>query len=361
METLQKIKMKKSGFAVLNERKLYVNGVRLYYAYFEKIPNIIEIQYIDQRASINWIEKELAEHIITKHFRHDYDARNKKRKSNTIPLEIVYLLKDEILIKVNCIGTLFFFSASTEPKVNEWIEKIKKLKRVKYSSRLSLLIENGGLQLVNVENKKPNLSMQINYNDDLNGLHAGILKNLNKYNHAGLYLFYGAPGTGKSTYIRYILHFVNKRVIFIPPKVAGNLDSPSIMKIIIDNPSSIVIIEDAENLLISREKGNDSSISLLLNMTDGMLGESLGIQFICTFNTPLVNIDKALLRKGRLKALHEFKPLSIIKSVALLQKIGITNYAVNEPMTLADIYNVQEKHFEFKENGRKAIGFTRTV
>ena len=118
----------------------------------------------------------------------------------------------------------------------------------------------------------------------------------------------------------------------------------------------MLVIEDAENLLASREKGNNSAIAMLLNITDGLLGESLGIQVICTFNCKLDNIDKALLRKGRLKALYEFKKLSVTKSRTLLEKIGITDIFVEEPMTLADIFNTHEQNFATKIE-RRGIGF----
>lgn len=67
-----------------------------------------------------------------------------------------------------------------------------------------------------------------------------------------------------------------------------------------------IVIEDAEDLLVSRDTNHNSGISMLLNLTDGLLGQSLGIQVICTFNTHVSNIDRALLRKGRLIALYEF-------------------------------------------------------
>ncbi len=127
--------------------------------------------------------------------------------------------------------------------------------------------------------------------------------------------------------------------------------------ILIDNPNSIFIIEDAEMLIKSRENSEQSNISMLLNLTDGMLGESLGIQILCTFNTNVNNVDKALLRKGRLISLYEFKSLSIPKSKALLNSLGNTTYIVNNEMTLADIYNVDEKGASVDK--KQKIGFIR--
>lgn len=349
----EQLKIKVNEMALFEDRRNgLVNCSRAFYAYFEKIPNSIAIHNIAVKAANKWIESNLANKIIKKHSRTDIY----KKKGE---VAIIYILTNEIMIKVDFFNIIVLFTCEMEKEAKALADEIKKLRRIKYTSTLSLLVENDGLKLIDIKNKKPQLSMQFNYNEDLNVLHDKILKGLRKNDNAGLYLFYGTPGTGKSTYIRYLANLINKRVMFIPSKIAGNLDSPNFINILTSNPNSILIIEDAEDLLISREKGNGSSISMLLNLTDGMLGESLGIQVICTFNSSVIDIDKALLRKGRLKALYEFKPLSIMKSIALLNKLDITEQTIKEPMTLADIYNVRENHFEFKTNERKAIGFVR--
>ena len=100
-------------------------------------------------------------------------------------------------------------------------------------------------------------------------------------------------------------------------------------------------------LIKSRDGNGGSNISMLLNLTDGMLGESIGVQVICTFNTHMNNIDKALLRKGRLIASYEFKELQANKSQTLLESLGTKNYITNGKMTLSDIYNVNDKGDEY--------------
>ena len=90
-------------------------------------------------------------------------------------------------------------------------------------------------------------------------------------------------------------------------------------------------------------------------MTDGLLGESLGIQVIATFNTDLKNIDKALLRKGRLTAIYDFKPLTVNKTNDLLKKLG-HDIEVDNSLSLAEIFNF-EVDTNYKPKLRKAIGF----
>lgn len=99
---------------------------------------------------------------------------------------------------------------------------------------------------------------------------------------------------------------------------------------------------------------------MLLNLTDGMLGDSLGIQVICTFNTNVKNIDKALLRKGRLITSYEFKELQANKSKILLKRLGVNNYIADNNMTLAEIYNSYEKPTQI-DNIAKHIGFLTNI
>ncbi len=356
MKTLnQSIELKVVDFAIFSERwgHEYVNCSRIYFAYFKTIPSLKIIGGINDIQAMRWIESNLADQIVRKHARQVYNKKLRK----SVYMTINYVLKDAILIKVEHFGDCaILFTEESEEKAEVILYKLKNFIRPLSSSLTTLIQDGNGLKLVDITNKKPKMSLSSNYNDDLTELHNNIISDLKKRSNSGLFLFHGTPGTGKSTYIRYLMQHINKKVIFLSPKIAGTLDSPALVNILINEPNSVLVIEDAEDLLTSREKGNSTSISMLLNLTDGLLGESLGIQVICTFNSPLINIDKALLRKGRLKALYEFKPLSVLKSLALLKKLGVEDKTAYEPMTLADIYNIKEQHFEF-EKSRKKIGF----
>jgi len=124
---------------------------------------------------------------------------------------------------------------------------------------------------------------------------------------------------------------------------------------LISNSNCILVIEDAEELIVSRDHQRNSNLSMILNMTDSILGESLGIQIIATFNTDLKNIAPALKRKGRLKSSYEFKALSPDKANGLLKKEGIEEITFS-PLTLAEIYNYKEE-LQMKMEKREAVGF----
>jgi ATP-dependent 26S proteasome regulatory subunit len=131
------------------------------------------------------------------------------------------------------------------------------------------------------------------------------------------------------------------------------LTNPDLLAILVENPNSIFVIEDAENIVINREQQSNSSVSTLLNLSDGLLSDCLNIQIICSFNTDLSRVDEALLRKGRLIAKYEFKALETAKAQQLSDQLGFQTKII-KPTILTDIYNQNENDFQQKKQG---IGF----
>jgi len=121
------------------------------------------------------------------------------------------------------------------------------------------------------------------------------------------------------------------------------------------NKNSILVIEDAENLVINRETGS-STIASLLNIADGLLSDCLSIQFVCTFNTDLSNIDKALLRKGRLIAKYYFGQLNQYKAQILSDSLGY-NLIIKKDTSLADIFYQDKTIGSAPEISNNKLGF----
>jgi hypothetical protein len=204
--------------------------------------------------------------------------------------------------------------------------------------------------------KKCDVDIENNYNDDFINIHQIITDSLNAKFKNGIILLYGNYGTGKTTYIRHLISSVNKKFIYLPHQLIGLLSSPSFLPFITDHPDSVLIIEDCENILASREMGqsNSGAMSNLLNLGDGLLSDALSINVICTFNSDLKKIDDALLRKGRLIAKYEFRELEINKAQNLLFSLG-KNMVIDKPMTLAELYNIDQMGFE--DNKVRKVGF----
>jgi SpoVK/Ycf46/Vps4 family AAA+-type ATPase len=145
-------------------------------------------------------------------------------------------------------------------------------------------------------------------------------------------------------------------VLFLSPNVAGDLTNPDFVDLLIDNPNTVIVIEDAENIIMDRKVNGSSAVSNLLNISDGLLSDFLNVQLICTFNSSLTMVDSALMRKGRLIAKYEFGKLSAEKAQRLSNHLGFDSI-ITKPMTVAEISNQNEQVFETSQVN--VIGFRR--
>ena len=199
-------------------------------------------------------------------------------------------------------------------------------------------------------------SIDINelYNDDFIEIDSIISQSIIT-TEAGIILLHGEPGTGKTTYIKNLIcRFKDKDFIFIQNDFVQDLLKPSFVTFLLHNKNSVLIIEDAEKVVVSRDHSSDASVvSTILQLTDGLFSDFLNIKIICTFNTNIDRIDKALLRKGRMIAKYNFGTLSPEKTSALAKKLGHDNIAGS--LTLADIFGIDKP--EFGDTTKKGIGF----
>lgn len=207
--------------------------------------------------------------------------------------------------------------------------------------------------------KHYDLELSENYNDDFLPVHQKIkdwAEDFKSRNNK-LVLLHGVPGSGKTNYIKYILNNIaSSKKIYIPPYLVQSMADPAFFPIIRREKESILIIEDAEKILINREDSSDNSvISILLNLCDGIMADMLNFKIIATFNTDEDKIDSALKRKGRMFLKYKFDTLSEEKTKHLFEKL----YGAEPPkkrMTLAEIYN-DENEFGAKKEEKKSIGF----
>jgi hypothetical protein len=242
------------------------------------------------------------------------------------------------------------------------VEEIKKIEKFIFdceildsSNNVYLLTqEQFGLDVKSFSIKKTDIDIKQNYNDDFAPINDFILSKL-KNTSKGIVLLHGIPGTGKTSYIRYLIGNISKKMLFIPTNYAHHIATAEFTTILSQSPNSIIIIEDAESVLSDRGDGiNGKAVSNLLNISDGILSDCLNIQIICSFNTDLKKIDPALLRKGRLIAKYEFKALEIEKAKKLSKKLGF-KAKINAATTLADIYNPNDMEVS---NNTTEIGFS---
>lgn len=215
-------------------------------------------------------------------------------------------------------------------------------------------------------NLPENLDLELNYGKTFIDIDKKIKERLEEKPN-GLFMFHGMPGTGKTTYIKYLAGQVKRDFIYIPTTMIEYFTSdPNCLHTLIQKPNSVIILEDAEKAILKRlGDGMDSSaVSSLLNLSDGILSDILKTSVIVTYNCPKQDVDDALKRKGRLQMDYEFTALNEEDSKKLAKKLKYSKKIIDEkiikPMTLSEIYNI-EKETEFygdtKKENSKQIGF----
>lgn len=186
--------------------------------------------------------------------------------------------------------------------------------------------------------KNMDIDLELNYGEKFIKIHEEIINRLENKEY-GLFLFYGEPGTGKTTYIRKIISLLSekKTIIYLPAYMMNSIADPEFLSFIGSFKAPILLLEDAENILTSSSIDRSQAVINILNMTDGLLNDSMEIQIIATFNTNAKLIDSALKRAGRLQISYKFNKLSKKDANRLAQHLGL-NKTFDGPVTLSEIY-----------------------
>jgi hypothetical protein len=318
---------------------------QMFVLFFDSLPS--------KETDSKYYDPEIESYLKDNHFVEELriNATNRRFEIGSQKMFIDYTNKIIIRIighvnkkKDNLVNVEFFYSIQNgELSTQINLSDLEKYVRTKKRANIHLVkSEHGHLDTEEYDLFIPPMELELNYGESFKDVHETIISRLNKKNDKGIILLHGQHGTGKTSYIKYLTSLINdKDILFIPPSMAEMLSDPSMIPFLMDHRDSILIIEDAERVIGDRESGNVSSagVSNVLNLTDGILGDCLSIQIIATFNMRKENIDKALLRKGRLIAEHKFEKLNLDETNKLLKHLN-KDTEVKEGMTLADIYNI---------------------
>lgn len=244
------------------------------------------------------------------------------------------------------------FSKEKLNKLESYLKRYERNEKDK-SNKINFITKSPeGLQLVERELKLSLVDLD-SYNITLS--YEKIVEDINR-SGSGLIIFSGPPGTGKSFLIKHLINTQNVKFIYIPVNVAEILGDPGFMSFAMESlQDSILIIEDAENALVDRQKQVNNAASTILNITDGILGELLNIKILATVNVE-ESLDHAFFRKGRLLSKVDFKKLGKEQSNRVLERLKKKERVESGEHTLAELYNIdKENGVEKKE--KKKIGF----
>lgn len=216
-------------------------------------------------------------------------------------------------------------------------------------NKIEIIVQNqSGFDFIEHSIKPTEVDIDTMYNDDFADVYDHIVDKLNTADK-GIVLFHGDPGTGKTTLIRHLTTVVNKKFIFVPINMIGHISSPSFIQDLVTNKGNVLVIEDCENFIQDRSISENSIVSSLLQVTDGILSDILSLKVICTFNTDITRVDPALMREGRLIAEYKFEQLSQEKADKLAGE------PVEGPRTLSNIFN--ELTYTQNKKVEQTIGF----
>jgi hypothetical protein len=335
----------------------YLDAKGLYWALNGNIPLLNSVFPIDIEKVKSYLLENFKEEI--NNVFQSSNLNNNINKKRYVMEESYIVFKNKMVIKLAYNYCDILSNEQDHTFVESLTMKIKKFHRRERKKEFEINLisfDNNTFTLKEIEIKKTRLDLKLYYEDEFLEIDKTIQERLNKKNDKGIVLLHGLPGTGKTTYLRYLIGKVKKRILFVPPSVAANITNPEFMNLLLDYPNSILIIEDAENIIMDRQITGSSAVSNLLNISDGLLGDCLNTQIICTFNMPISKIDSALMRKGRLIAKYYFGKLPVAKAQYLSDKLKLENN-ITEPMTVAEIFNQNEQKFEDKRIN--VIGFRR--
>jgi ATPase family associated with various cellular activities (AAA) len=333
----------------------YLESKAFYMYCFRAIPCTTYIDDIDISKSFSHIQSNYGDSIVDT-YQSCYFNRDAGRQEFS---KTIFVLKSRVVIELAGQYAKVLHPADQYDFADRLLNALNdyRLPEKKEDFEINIITySNSGLDLKRLDIKPAALDLGMYYNDDFKDIDGIIRQRLNQQNDKGIVLLHGLPGTGKTTYLRHLIGELKKKVLFVSPSVAGNLMNPEFIDLLIDNQNSILIIEDAENIMMDRKYNSDSSVSNLLNLSDGLLSDCLSVQVICTFNSSLDLIDSALMRKGRLIAKYEFGKLVVEKAQRLSQQLGFDT-VIKQPMTIAEIANQHEKALAIEK--MEVIGFRR--
>ena len=264
---------------------------------------------------------------------------------------------------------LFNFEDNNKTIVNEIILSViqnRFIETEEESTFYSLEVNNNSFELIPEKIESSIKSLELNYGINFIKVHENILKLLSQTD-SGIILLDGASGSGKSSYLKHLISIVSlsKNIIHIPRHLLHEMANSNFISYLREQRESIIILEDADDILCNREDGLNNIITTnILSLTNGILNDQLKIQIILSFNTERKYIDKKLLKSAKIIEEWSFNKLTKEQANLLAVDLGIEPI-YKESVLLNDIYEEYEfsiektvkKKTKYNKSNKNRVGF----
>ncbi len=327
----------------INEDLNNLKGYKETYQAITLISNDFAVTYnIEAEDTTDYIYDEIEGSLVVENNEHDEEEEENELNNSVCDITFYYNKKSEHIIETFRNAGIIDENLFVSEKKNEFYT-------IGVNQRGFLLNAHDTLVL-------EDMNIALHYGDKFEKEFEIILKNLTNLTH-GLFLLHGAPGTGKTMLIKYLINKLAgvKKIIYVPSHMIQELANPEFISFIQKHKKSILVLEDAEFALQKRENEfGAQAVSNLLNITNGLLNDAIKVQVIASFNMNKNKLDEALLRPGRLLNEWHFDKLSVDECKKLAKELN-KDINITEPMTVAEIYNGKSAAIV---KTKKKIGFS---
>lgn len=173
--------------------------------------------------------------------------------------------------------------------------------------------------------------------------------------NSSILLLLGPPGTGKTSWIKGLLYETkNNGIVTYDPEI---LKRDYVFANFISGEANVMVIEDADVFLKSREGHGNDLMHKFLNIGSGLISSAKKKIIFSTNLSNIRDVDEALVRPGRCYDVMEFRNLTLdeAKILAAAKGIDFNPDLCNNELSVAEVFN-QKTNQEIKKFNR-TVGF----